>query len=82
MVLWKGYDNPVDLLAAAAGSIECNDDLVTAAQDLTEFVDSLSTRARAVLTIVAHSFGSVVTGAALADCGLAAPTSSWRAARA
>ena len=27
VVLWKGYDNPVDVLAAAAGSIECNEDL-------------------------------------------------------
>ena len=32
VVLWKGYDNPVDILAAAAGSIECNEDLVTAGQ--------------------------------------------------
>ena len=28
VVLWKGYDNPVDVLAAAAGSIECGDGLV------------------------------------------------------
>ena len=42
MILWKGYDNPADVLAAAAGSIECNDDLVTAATDLTEFVGQLS----------------------------------------
>ena len=27
VVLWKGYDNPADVLAAAAGSIECNEDL-------------------------------------------------------
>src|ERR1700733_46780 len=42
VVLWKGYDNPVDVLAAAAGAIECNEDLMTAANELTAFVDSLS----------------------------------------
>ena len=70
VVLWKGYDNPVDVLAAAAGSIECSDVLVTAAQDLTEFVASLPIGPEHSVTVVAHSFGSVVTGAALADCGL------------
>ncbi len=70
VVLWKGYDNPVDVLAAAAGTIECNEDLVTAAGDLTAFVDSLDLDPEQSLTIVAHSFGSIVTGAALADCGL------------
>lgn len=70
VILWKGYDNPAGLLAAAAGSIECNDVLVTAATDLTEFVGQLSLRHDQTLTVVAHSFGSIVTGAALADCGL------------
>jgi pimeloyl-ACP methyl ester carboxylesterase len=70
VVLWKGYDNPADILAAAAGSIECNEDLTTAANDLTEFVASLSLDPGQSLTVVAHSFGSIVTGAALADAGL------------
>jgi pimeloyl-ACP methyl ester carboxylesterase len=70
VILWKGYDNPVDLLAAAAGSIECSDGLVTAALDLTEFVASLPIGPEQSVTVVAHSFGSVVAGAALADCGL------------
>jgi hypothetical protein len=70
VILWKGYDNPADLLAAATGSIECNDVLATAASDLTAFVSSLSVRPNQSLTVVAHSFGSIVTGAALADCGL------------
>jgi pimeloyl-ACP methyl ester carboxylesterase len=70
VILWKGYDNPAGLLAAAAGSIECNDVLVTAASDLTAFVASLSVQPQQSLTVVAHSFGSIVTGAALADCGL------------
>ncbi len=70
VVLWKGYDNPADILAAAAGAIACSDDLVTAASDLTAFVASLALRADQTLTVIAHSFGSIVTGAALADCDL------------
>jgi pimeloyl-ACP methyl ester carboxylesterase len=70
VVLWKGYDNPADILAAAAGSIVCTEDLITAARDLTAFVASLSLRPEQSLTLIAHSFGSIVTGAALADCGL------------
>ena len=70
VVLWKGYDNPADILAAATGSIECTDAVVKAAMDLTEFVASLPVGPDHSVTIVAHSFGSVVTGAALADCGL------------
>ncbi len=72
VVLWKGYDNPPDVLAAAAGSIECSDDLATAAYDLTEFVTTLSLDPAQTLTLVAHSFGSIVVGAALADAGLEA----------
>ncbi len=70
VVLWKGYDNPADIMAAATGSIECNEDLATAAADLTEFVASLSLEPDQSLTVIAHSFGSIVTGAALADAGL------------
>ena len=70
VVLWKGYDNPADVLAAATGSIECNEDVAAAAHHLTEFVASLSLEPEQSLTVVAHSFGSIVTGAALADAGL------------
>jgi pimeloyl-ACP methyl ester carboxylesterase len=70
VVLWKGYDNPADVLAAATGSIECGDELATAARDLTEFVGSLALAPEQSLTVIAHSFGSIVTGAALADAGL------------
>jgi hypothetical protein len=70
VVLWKGYDNPVDVLAAAAGSIECDDDLATAAYDLTEFITTLELEPGQSLTVIAHSFGSIVLGAALADAGL------------
>jgi pimeloyl-ACP methyl ester carboxylesterase len=72
VVLWKGYDNPADVMAAATGTIECNEDLTTAAHDLTEFVASLALEPEQSLTVVAHSFGSIVTGAALADAGLQA----------
>ena len=70
VVLWKGYDNPVDVLAAAADSIECSDDLATAAYDLTEFITTLALEPGQSLTVIAHSFGSIVLGAALADAGL------------
>jgi pimeloyl-ACP methyl ester carboxylesterase len=70
VVLWKGYDNPADVLAAAAGSIECNEDLVAAANDLTAFVAALALEPEQSLTVIAHSFGSIVTGCALADAGL------------
>lgn len=70
VVLWKGYDNPADVLAAAVGAIECDEDLLTAAADLAAFVDALALDPDQSLTLVAHSFGSVVAGAALADFGL------------
>ncbi len=70
VVLWKGYDNPPDVLEGAAASIECDDDLVTAAADLTAFIDWLALDPEQTLTVVAHSFGSIVTGAALAHCDL------------
>ena len=70
VVLWKGYDNPADVLAAASGSIQCTDDLATAAHDLTDFVASLGLEPGQSLTLIAHSFGSIVAGAALADAGL------------
>ena len=70
VVLWKGYDNPLDLVHAATESIECNVDLMTAGSDLVAFVDWLDLSDEQSLTVVAHSFGSVVTGTALADSGL------------
>jgi pimeloyl-ACP methyl ester carboxylesterase len=70
VIMWKGYDNPRSIVAAAIGSVECNEHLVTAGGDLAEFVRSLPLRNHHSVTIVAHSFGSLVTGAALADHGL------------
>ncbi len=70
VVLWKGYDNPVDIFDAATKSIECAADLMSAGTDLVAFVDWLDLSDGQTLTVVAHSFGSVVTGTALADHGL------------
>jgi pimeloyl-ACP methyl ester carboxylesterase len=70
VVMWKGYDNPSSIVAAAIGSVECNEHLASAGGELADFVRSLPVRAHHSVTIVAHSFGSLVTGAALADHGL------------
>jgi pimeloyl-ACP methyl ester carboxylesterase len=70
VILWKGYDNPPDLFGAATESIECDAGLMGAGSDLAAFVDWLDLVEGQSLTVVAHSFGSVVTGTALADHGL------------
>jgi hypothetical protein len=70
VVLWKGYDNPLDIFDAATESLEGSADLTAAGSDLVAFVDWLDLAERRSLTVVAHSFGSVVAGAALADHGL------------
>ncbi len=67
VIMWKGYDNPTSIVAAAIGSVECNEHLTTAGDDLAEFIRSLPLDGHHSVTIVAHSFGSLVTGAALAD---------------
>jgi pimeloyl-ACP methyl ester carboxylesterase len=70
VILWKGYDNPRDLVKAALESVECDEHLMAAGSELTGFVRTLPLRPDQTLTLVAHSFGSLVTGAALADCDL------------
>jgi pimeloyl-ACP methyl ester carboxylesterase len=67
VIMWKGYDNPTSIVAAAVGSVECNEHLITAGASLAEFVRALPLHKQQSVTIVAHSFGSLVTGAALAD---------------
>jgi pimeloyl-ACP methyl ester carboxylesterase len=67
VILWKGYHNPANLLSAAEGSIECDENLVTAGKELAAFVGWLDVSPHQSLTVVAHSFGSIVTGCALAD---------------
>jgi pimeloyl-ACP methyl ester carboxylesterase len=70
VILWKAYDEPADLLVAATRTIGCDDGVTTAAAGLTEFVRSLPLSPGQTLTLVAHSFGSTVAGAALAHHGL------------
>jgi pimeloyl-ACP methyl ester carboxylesterase len=70
VILWKAYDNPPDLVRAAVESVGGDARLLAAAGELAEFVRSLPLRAEQTLTVVAHSFGSTVTGVALADFDL------------
>jgi pimeloyl-ACP methyl ester carboxylesterase len=70
VILWKAYDEPADILAAARRTLACDDGLHAAAAGLSAFVRSLPVGPAQNVTVVAHSFGSVVTGAALAHHGL------------
>jgi pimeloyl-ACP methyl ester carboxylesterase len=66
VVLWKGYDDPPDL-AVAALELALDDRRVEAsAQRLSAFVSTLPARRDQSVTVVAHSFGSLVAGEALA----------------
>jgi pimeloyl-ACP methyl ester carboxylesterase len=66
VVLWKGYDDPPDL-AVAAIELAVDDRRVEAgAQRLSAFVSTLPARSDQSVTVVAHSFGSLVAGEALA----------------
>ncbi len=70
VILWKAYDEPPDLVAAAVRAVGCDDGVREAASDLSAFVRSLPVRPGQTVTVVAHSFGTVVAGAALAHEGL------------
>ena len=70
VILWKGYDNPVEVPDLLAPSIECDADLQSAASELAAFVDSLELEPSQSLNILTHGLGGIVTGAALADFGL------------
>ena len=71
VIMWKGYDDPGDhgtLDIATAGFVDRADAGATA---LTAFATGgLQLGSDQSLTIVAHSYGSVVTGVALASDGL------------
>ena len=71
VIMWKGYDDPGDhgtLDKAAAGFTARAE---TGATALTAFsTGGLQLGSNQSLTIVAHSYGSVVTGVALANDGL------------
>jgi hypothetical protein len=70
VVLWKGYDDPVDLAVAVADIAVEDRRAQEGAQRLSAFVALLQQGEAAgdqSVTVVAHSFGSVVTGEALAN---------------
>ncbi len=64
VVAWLGYDTP-GLLGAP---FEAN--AAVAARDLAAFVRNLDLGSSVTTTVVAHSYGSLVTGIALRDFGL------------
>jgi pimeloyl-ACP methyl ester carboxylesterase len=70
VILWTAYDEPADVLQATTRTVACSDEVIEAAVGLTAFVRSLPLGPAQTLTVVAHSFGTVVTGAALAHHGL------------
>jgi pimeloyl-ACP methyl ester carboxylesterase len=64
VIAWLGYDTP-DLLGAPFDA-----GVSGAARDLAAFVRSLGLDTSVTTTVVAHSYGSLVTGVALRDFGL------------
>ena len=70
VVMWKGYDNPRDLAEAAVAALVCDERAQAGATELHRFVASLDLREDQTLALVAHSYGSMVVGCALADLGL------------
>ena len=67
VLLWKGYDDPADIADAALAELRCDDRAECGGRALSEFVADLVSLEAQTLTLVAHSFGSLVVGAALAD---------------
>ena len=67
VILWKDYNDPADLTHAVIAEVVCDDRADCGGRALSEFVDRLPLREEQTLTVVAHSFGSIVLGAALAD---------------
>ena len=69
VVLWKGYDEPPDLAEAAFDLVD-DRRADSGAARLSAFVAGLPVHAEQTVTVIAHSFGSVVAGEALANHGL------------
>jgi pimeloyl-ACP methyl ester carboxylesterase len=63
-IAWLGYDTPEGLSAAFQGAAE------DGAENLDPFVDALHLDSDAGITVVSHSYGTVVAGLALKDEGL------------
>ena len=72
VIMWKGYHDPgSNGLFPDAANAAFNARAVAGAHDLARFTDGLARRPDQTLTVVAHSYGSVLTGIALARDGLA-----------
>jgi pimeloyl-ACP methyl ester carboxylesterase len=71
IVLWKGYDDPPDLAEAALDIVVDDRRADSGAARLSAFVAGLPVHPEQTVTVIAHSFGSLVAGEALANHGLA-----------
>jgi pimeloyl-ACP methyl ester carboxylesterase len=71
VVLWKGYDDPPDLAEAALDIVVDDRRADSGAARLSAFVSGLPVHPDQTVTVIAHSFGSLVAGEALANHGLA-----------
>ena len=72
VIMWKGYDDPGDHgMIPDAANAGFNARATAGAQDLAGFADGLALTNGQSLTVIAHSYGTVVTGLALATDGLA-----------
>jgi pimeloyl-ACP methyl ester carboxylesterase len=65
VILWKGYDDPPGLMDAVLDAVTAEPRVATGAKNLSAFVASLGRSPSQTLTIVAHSYGTVVAGEAL-----------------
>jgi hypothetical protein len=73
VILWKGYDNPGDHGLADKANAALDDRARAGAKSLAALCGTgLGLGTQQSLTVVAHSYGSVVTGLALAEDGLKA----------
>jgi hypothetical protein len=70
VIMWKGYDNPGDHGTLDKANAALTGRAQEGAADLASFATGLGLRRDQSFTVVAHSYGTVVTGTALAQDGL------------
>ena len=70
VVLWKGYDDPPDIAEAALELVVDDRRADSGAARLAAFVAGLPAWPGQTVTVIAHSFGSLVAGEALANHGM------------
>jgi pimeloyl-ACP methyl ester carboxylesterase len=70
VVLWRGYDDPRSIAVAAVDIALEDRRSEEGAARLSAFVSQIKVRAEQRVTVVAHSFGSLVAGESLAYHGL------------